>query len=94
MWSEDTSLFEDIDQESGRGAFEPVGAELTVLEEQQNVEGIVDGSDLAVSSAIAVIPLSDCLKIQARQLKSKYRVYILISVAADRGVLGQQRDIA
>ena len=80
-----------VDQERRRAGLEPVGPELTPVEEQQDVERVVDG--LGARPAVAVVPVPDPVPVQAGQLRCEDRVQIRLGIAADGGVPRVQGDV-
>ncbi|MNZ76764.1 hypothetical protein D3C78_952820 [compost metagenome] len=82
---------EQIDQEGRRTRLEPERTEVALLEQQQQVEGVVDR---LAGPVVAVVPGADLLTIQSRKLRREHRIHVGVGIAADRRIGCRHRDVA
>ena len=80
-----------VHQKRGRAGFEPVGLELAAVEEQQDVERVVDR--FVTTPVVAVVPGTDLVAVETRQLGREHGVKVRVGVAADGRVARVERDV-
>ena len=84
------ALGQQIHQERGRAGFEPVRPKVALLEQQQQIEGVVHR---IAAPVVSVVPAADLVPIQPRQFSGKYRVDVRIRVTTDRRAARIHRDV-
>ena len=76
-------LREHLDQKGRRAGFEPEGQKLALVEQQQQIEGVVDR---LAQPVITVIPITNPLAVQPFEFRREHGIDIGLGITAERRI--------